>query len=260
MSTLKVISWNINSVRMRIGILKQILAEEKPDIVLLQETKVTDDLFPYADLEDTKYNISVHGQKAYNGVAVLSKHEIDVVQKGFDRDFGKYAGEARFLRVVTAGLDVASLYAPNGQEVGALQYFYKLEFYDELINLMRSLKDENFVIGGDFNIAYKDIDVYNPKAWEGKNTCSVEEREKMRIMMEELQYTDVWRSRFENVSEYSWWDYRFQGFQKNYGLRIDYFMASNSLTQKVLSTEILKSYRGLEKPSDHAPISVVFEL
>lgn len=259
MKTLRVISWNINSVRMRMNLLKDLMKNENPDVILLQETKVADEIFPYQELEDTPYNVAVHGQKAYNGVAVLSKASIDVLQKGFDRDFGKFSGEARFLYVSTSGIEIASLYAPNGQEVGALQYEYKLNFYDEMLSLMREAKKNDFVIGGDFNIAYQDIDVYNPKAWEGKNTCSVPEREKMRMMMDELTFHDVWRDLHQDVAEYSWWDYRFHGFQKNYGLRIDYFMVSDSLNKKVRSSSILKNYRALEKPSDHAPIEVIFE-
>lgn len=252
----KIISWNINSVRSRVGIFKRLLAERNPDIVLLQETKVTDDVFPYQEFEDTSYNISVHGQKSYNGVAIFSKTEIDVIQKGFNKDFGDFNEEARFLYVATNGFQVASLYAPNGQEVGAFQYYYKLAFYDELLSLMREEKGEDFLLGGDFNIALTDNDVYNPVAWAGKNTCSEEERKKMRAMIADLDFHDVWREMHGEEREYSWWDYRFQGFQKNYGLRIDYFMASASLNKKVQSCSVLRQYRAMDKPSDHAPIEI----
>ena len=251
----KIISWNINSVRARLEHLNAMISDENPDVILLQETKVTDELFPLSFLGQFNYNHVLHGQKAYNGVSVFSKSPIELISKNIP---GTNPDEARFLLCHTNNLVIGNVYIPNGVEVGAPQYYYKLEFINNLKNMVSNYKDNDFILCGDFNVTFDDYDVYNPKAWKEKNTCSTPEREAIKTFINNDLMIDSFRhANKEHYNQYTWWNYRAMGYTKNYGLRIDYALVSNSLKDRVVSSTILKKYREMERPSDHAPLELV---
>lgn len=256
---LKIATWNINSIRMRLPLLLKWLRESEPDVVLLQETKVMDDQFPKQEIEDLHYNIAMHGQKTFNGVAILSKHPIEDISTSIP-DFEDE--QARYIEAVVNGTRVASVYVPNGMEVGSDKYTYKLNFLTHLYKHMQTLLtyDETFVIGGDFNIAPTDQDGYDPQKWHERILCSTPEREKLRAIMY-LGLTDALRSLHPDENElYTWWDYRGGSWQNNFGLRIDHLLLSPQAADRLDKAAVEKEYRDGEKTSDHAPVSCTLRL
>jgi len=246
-------SWNVNSIRARLPLLLEWLKEKSPDIVLLQETKIPDDQFPREEIEDLHYNIAFSGQKSYNGVAILSKSPIEDITRGIP-EFGDE--QARYLEGVTRGLRVASIYVPNGMEVGSEKYAYKLTFLQHLYEHTRRLLtyDEALVLGGDFNIAPTDEDVHNPQEWHERLLCSTPERAAFRALTG-LGLTDALRALYPKETDlYTWWDYRARGWSANQGLRIDHFLLSPQAADRLQKGEVDKAMRGLPKASDHAPV------
>jgi len=250
---LTIATWNINSIRMRLPLLGDWLKEKAPDIVLLQEIKTIDDQFPYEFLENLNYNVAVSGQKSYNGVAILSKYPIEDILKGIP---GFQDDQARYIEAVIKGVRVASLYVPNGMAVGTDKYAYKLNFLRGLKNHLQTLLtyDEAYVLGGDFNIAPTDLDVYDPLEWHEKILCSTPEREALRALLY-LGFTDALRATHPEDKElYTWWDYRAGSWQNNFGLRIDHFLLSPQATDLLKDVTVDKGIRDAEKTSDHAPV------
>lgn len=251
-------TWNVNSIRARLPVVVSWLATAKPDIVLLQELKTTKELFPYDEIGDLGYNIALVGQKTYNGVAILSKRPIEDV---LDHIPGNESDEsARYVEAVVGDLRVASVYVPNGREIGHPAFTYKLEFLEHLRNHLKNLLtyDEAFIIGGDFNVAPKDEDVYNPARWKDKLHCSKPERAAIREL-ESLGLTDVTRALHPADSDsgkelYSWWDYRTRAWEYNAGLRIDLLLASPQAVDRLEASGIDTEPRALPKASDHTPV------
>lgn len=251
---MKIATWNINSVRVRAEQLLNWLKEDGIDIVLLQETKCLDEMFPREPLEDAGYNIETFGQKTYNGVAILSKFIIEDVIRGseiFESD-----QQARYIQAFINGYTFSSVYVPNGVFPLSKQYFYKLNFLKNLKNHIKS--HEKFVIGGDFNIALTDQDVYNPKLWKGKICCTTEERLSLQSIITECDLIDCLRESYpEKTDLYTWWDYRTVGFAKNHGLRLDYFFTTKDI--EFSNSIVKKNIRAMPKPSDHAPLVIEIE-
>jgi len=246
-------TWNINSIRSRLPLLLDWLKEREPDVVLLQETKATDDQFPCDEIEALNYNIALYGQKTYNGVAILSKLPLEDVTRGIS---GFRDDQARYIEAVVGGMRVASIYVPNGTAVGSDKYVYKLDFLKHLYAHAQTLLtyDEALILGGDFNITPSDEDVYDPQEWHEQILCSTQEREALRSIIY-LGVTDVLRASHQNAKElYTWWDYRGGAFQNNFGLRIDHLLLSSQAADHVKSCEVDKKWRAVEKASDHAPI------
>lgn len=238
---MKIISWNVNSVRTRLAHLEYVVHEYRPDVFLLQETRVDDRAFPRDLLEDLGYNVAFRGEKARNGVAILSKNYLEDVKMDF-------CEEARYIEAFTGGIYVASIYVPNGRAVGADHYFYKLDFLRNLEARLAQMQNEIFVVGGDFNVAPYAKDACEEINCDELLCCSPKEREAVRCLRA-LGYTDP-------LSEkgFTWWDYRFGAFKRNIGLRIDQFYLSPKANELFLGGDVLKKVRALEKPSDHAPI------
>lgn len=255
----KIICWNINSVKSRLQILLSFLEQEKPDVMLLQETKCMNDAFPRLEIEDLGYNLALNGQKSYNGVAILSKRPIEDVVVGLP---GLGNEEARYIEAITTVGDkvvrVASVYVPNGQAIGSEKFAFKMSFFKALKEHLadRYHDEEPFFIGGDFNVALDNIDVYDPKEVEGEIGFHIKEREAMREIVN-LGYYDTFRARHQKLQEFSWWDYRAGSFQSNKGMRIDYVLASPEAMDICLDGAIYREVRKLDKTSDHAPIGVV---
>lgn len=254
---MKIATWNVNSVKSRLEHLLGWLKEDAPDIVLLQELKCVEEAFPAMEIGDLGYNLAIHGQKTYNGVAILSKFPLDDVRKGLPGDDSDE--QARYIEAVASfkggAVRVASVYVPNGQEVGSDKFAYKMKFYDRMRAHLASLMQLNeiTIVGGDYNVAPEAIDVHNPKAWERSILFTAEERAKLHALFH-LGFYDAFRTLHPEKKQYSWWDYRAGAYEKNDGLRIDHLLASPQAMDRLESCEVVEKLRTLEKPSDHAPV------
>ena len=256
--SIKIASWNVNSAKSRLNHLTSYLkSDNSPEILLLQEIKCTTDKFPYLEIEDLGYNVVAHGQKTYNGVAILSKYPIEDVITDLPGDDSDE--QARYIEALISidskALRVASVYVPNGNTVGSDKFNYKLNFLDRLYNHTKTLLsyDEILAIGGDYNIAPKSIDVYDPDKLDGSICYHIEERKKFRAL-EGLGLTDSYRFFHPDKSQYTWWDYRAGAWQKNKGYRIDHFLISPEALDLCISSDVDLKPRDKEKPSDHTPV------
>ena len=254
---MKIASWNINSLRKRQDRLFAWLEQTNPDIVCLQETKCTDEQFPVLALQAAGYHSAYHGEKSYNGVAILSKTvPRDVRASLCDEVVDPQA------RVIAAKIDnvrVYSIYAPNGQAVGSPAYDYKLKWYARLRVCLAREKDVELAVCGDFNVAPEDIDTYDPQLWRGAIMCSEGERAAFRQLCD-IGLIDTLRLHHKEGGNFSWWDYRMLSFPKNRGLRIDAILASKSLAEKCIAAGIDREMRKGKEPSDHAPVWAEFKL
>lgn len=253
---MKIATWNVNSLRVRLPQVLDWLAREKPDLLALQETKLPDTEFPSADFEAIGYHCNFSGQKTYNGVATLSRAPATQVIKDWP---GKEDPQRRFLATTQNGVRCINVYVPNGQEVGSEKYAYKLDWLDQLqAHLETELeKFPELVLLGDFNIAPEDRDVYDPQAWKDQVLCSQPEREAFQGLLD-LGLCDAFRLFETGGNFYSWWDYRQGAFRRNHGLRIDHILASATLVERCTTCAIDTSPRKHERPSDHTPVWAEF--
>jgi exodeoxyribonuclease-3 len=251
---MKIASWNVNSLKVRLPHLVDWLEVARPDIVALQEIKLVDDAFPHEEIEHLGYRALVSGQKTYNGVALLTRSKaIDPVCDipGFDDP------QRRVLAATIGDLRVVDLYVVNGQEVGSEKYSYKLAWLAALRNwLADEIKTHpKLIVLGDFNIAPDDRDVHDPAAWHEQILCSTPERDALRSLMA-LGLSDSYRLFHDDGGAYSWWDYRQAAFRRNIGLRIDLVLMSEALRASATAAGIDREPRTWERPSDHAPVWV----
>jgi exodeoxyribonuclease-3 len=249
---MKIASWNVNSLKVRLPHLLDWLAEQQPDVLCLQELKLEDHNFPRSEIEAAGYQVAFFGQKTYNGVALLSRQPISNVIFGNphfpDEQKRLIAGTVGDTRVICA-------YMPNGQSVGSDKYEYKLRWLDALAVWVADelAAHPKLALGGDYNIAPDDRDVHNPQAWAGMILCSAPERAAFQRLLD-IGLKDSFRLFEQPEKTYSWWDYRMLGFQKNQGLRIDHVLLSQALSEKCTAAGIDRAPRKLERPSDHAPV------
>jgi exodeoxyribonuclease-3 len=254
---MRIATWNVNSIKQRLDNLAAWLAERGPDIVCLQETKCTDEAFPRAPLEELGYNVAVHGQKTFNGVAVLSKYPFDEITPGLAGDADDV--HARFLEAVvsTAGgaLRVASVYLPNGNPPDTEKYSYKIKWMDRLIGYAaeRLRLEEPFVLAGDFNVIPTALDARYPERWTGDALFLPLTRSKFRSLCN-LGFTDAIRAGSDAPGLYTFWDYQAGAWQKNEGIRIDHVLLSPQAADRLIGAGLDKHVRGWEKPSDHIPV------
>ena len=257
---MKIISWNVNSVRARIENIKNYIKDAAPDVLLLQEIKTQNENFPNDEFKKLGYVSYVFGQKSYNGVAIISKHELDNVNNSFIKD------DLNQSRIITAELklkkkkiELINIYVPNGNPVDTEKYEYKknwLTLFNKSIK-KEFLNNANIIISGDFNVIPEDIDVYDSKRYENDALFKLEIRKKYRELIN-IGFNDVFRSLNKSKQEYTFWDYFAGSWQKNYGMRIDHFLVSNNLMSKVKSININRKPRSKTKPSDHTPIELEF--
>lgn len=251
-------TWNVNSLRVRLPHLKNWIAANPVDAIALQETKLPDPDFPREEVEALGFAAVFSGQRTYNGVAILAKvAPSDVVAgiPGFEDE------QRRVLAATIAGVRVIDVYVPNGQAVGSEKYQYKLRWLDALEGYVAAqlARHPRLVVLGDYNIAPEDRDVHDPKAWEGSVHVSEPERAALRALVD-TGLEDCFR-RFEQPEKsFSWWDYRMMAFRRNAGLRIDLILASRPLAEKCAACHIDKAPRRLERPSDHAPVVADFDI
>jgi len=247
---MKIVTWNVNSLNVRLPHLLNYLSNQQPDIVALQETKLTDEKFPKEEIEAAGYQASFSGQKTYNGVAIVSKaHATEIETEIPDLD----DPQRRLLAATIDGVRVINIYIPNGQEVGSEKFDYKLRWLQAFRGFLSAqlAAHKRLIVLGDFNIAPADIDVHNPKRWQGKIMCSDKEREMFQSFLA-LGLTDSIRTLHPDEPMHSWWDYRMNGFQRGWGIRIDHLLTTAALTPK--SGGVHSDERGKERPSDHAPV------
>ncbi len=254
---MKIATWNVNSLRVRIDHVCDWLNSEQPDILGLQETKLTDEKFPKDKLAELGYGCAFSGQPTYNGVALLTREPAQDVLTDID---GFEDQQRRILAATVGDVRIFNLYVPNGQAVGTEKYAYKLAWLEALTaQLANELKrHEKVVAMGDFNIAPADQDVHDPDAWRGKILCSDDERAAL-ARITDLGLTDTFRLFDQPEKSFSWWDYRAAGFRRNLGLRIDLILASAALREVCSACSIDKEPRRLERPSDHTPVVAVFD-
>jgi exodeoxyribonuclease-3 len=252
----KIVSWNINSLRKRLDRLFAWLENTQPDVVCLQETKCTDEQFPVLALQAAGYHAAYHGEKSYNGVAILSKAQPHDVRASLRDEVAD--PQARVIAATIENVRVFSIYAPNGQAVGSPAYDYKLEWYTRLRDCLSKEENQSLVVCGDFNVAPEDIDLHDPELWRGAIMCSDGERAAFRQMCE-VGLIDTLRLHHKEDQLFSWWDYRMLSFPKNRGLRIDAILASQSLAEKCTAAGIDREMRKGKEPSDHAPVWAEFK-
>lgn len=268
---ISIATFNVNSVKARLTNLLAWLDEARPDIVLLQELKCVAEAFPAMEIEERGYNLAIHGQKTYNGVAILSKFPLEDVQRGLPEYPSPSRGEdgrggaeetdpqARYIEAIASvpggAIRVASVYVPNGQAVDSEKFPYKLRFLERLrAHWQTQLAfHEIAVLGGDFNVAPAPVDVYDPVALDGSVCYHPAEREHLRALMH-LGLYDAFRVAHPEAQQFSWWDYRGDGYARGHGLRIDHLLLSPLAADKLSTCIIDEAPRKKEKPSDHAPV------
>ena len=253
---MKLATWNVNSLRVRLPHLTDWLATAQPDIVCLQELKTEDAKFPRAELAAAGYQAAFCGQKTYNGVAILSRSTPEDISTGLP---GFADEQKRVIAATVAGSRVICVYCPNGQAVGSEKYAYKLRWFAALKDYLATelKRHPRLAVAGDFNVAPEDRDVHDPKAWEGQVHVSAPERTAWRSLLE-LGLKDAFRLFEQPEKSYSWWDYRMVAFRRNAGLRIDQILVSGELAGRCTACTVDKEPRRLERPSDHAPVVVEF--
>jgi exodeoxyribonuclease-3 len=251
-------TWNVNSLRAHLDHVLRWLDDKQPDVVCLQETKVVDELFPHEPLEQAGYvHRAIHGQKTYNGVAILSKVPLTDVVTGFT--LGEPDPQARLIRATVDGIRIANCYVPNGHPMGTEKFHYKLDWYERVMAELRAGPDAeaDVLLCGDMNVAPGDVDVYDPFETAGKLLCSDPERAAIQSLLD-WGMVDIYRKKNPFHSEYSWWDYRGSAFRNNHGFRIDHIYVTKTLMRRCRKVRIDRDTRTWTRPSDHVPVVATF--
>lgn len=250
---MKAATFNVNSIKARLPNVLDWLAAFQPDVVLLQEIKTVDDGFPRLEIEDLGYNCAVHGQKTYNGVAILSKRPIEDVEAGLPGDDADE--QARYLEATIDGVRFASIYLPNGNPVDTEKFTYKLGWMDRLrtraADLLRT--ETPVVLGGDYNVVPQAEDVHDPEAWANDALCRPESRARFREILH-LGYVDAYRVHNTAPHRFSFWDYQGGAWHKDHGVRIDHMLLSSQAADRLVASGIDTAPRGKQKASDHTPM------
>lgn len=255
---MKLASWNVNSINARLENVCSWLRESGADLVFVQEIKCINDNFPFEAVEQAGYKSVVQGQKSYNGVALLHKENVNVISTKLSGDDADE--QARYIEVEKDGVHFINIYLPNGNG-DPEKYVYKLAWMDRLKTRIKTLleQDTPFVIGGDFNVIPQEEDCYNPADWVDDALFKIETRQKFRELLY-LGLTDAFRVKNDKAEQYTFWDYQAGRWPKNEGIRIDHFLTSPELTDKIIDCKIDKDPRSKEKPSDHTPILLELDL
>jgi exodeoxyribonuclease-3 len=257
---MRIATWNVNSIRVRVDAVSAWLEKWKPDVLCVQEIKVEEDEFPAERFSALGYRSAVSGQKTYNGVAILTRDAAADAVAGF-ADGADEDPQRRLLRVTVGGVRVVNAYCVNGEEVGSAKFAYKLEWFARLRRMLDTQESASrpLVVVGDFNIAPADLDVHAPDRWKDKVLCSEPERAALRTLLD-WGLTDCLRKLHpETPKLFTWWDYRLAAFNRGWGLRIDHVLATAPLAARLRSCEIDVEPRKAERPSDHAPVVADFE-
>jgi exodeoxyribonuclease-3 len=256
---IKVVTWNVNSINSRLERVVSFLERENPDYLCLQELKCQDSMFPLQKIESLGYTCAIYGQKAYNGVAILSRHKLDNITRSFNDEVDDPA--ARAIAVTTPHFELASFYVPNGQAVGSEKFLYKLQWLKRAKSWLseRTSPSSPVLVVGDFNIAPDDRDVYDPILLTEHLHCSAAERHALRDFID-WGFIDLLRIHTQQSGVYSWWDYRELSFVKDKGLRIDLLYGTAPIARKCKVVRVDRNERKGDRPSDHAPVIAEFIL
>lgn len=251
---MKIASWNVNSLKVRLPHVLLWLEKTQPDVLVLQETKTIDENFPAEEIMAAGYQVVYSGQKTYNGVAILCKEQYLIEDVVTDLP-GLEDPQRRILAATINGVRILNLYVVNGAEVGSEKFDYKLNWLEKVTDWVteQSQQYKKMVILGDFNIAPDDRDVHNPKSWHERILCSTPERNALKKLLN-IGFVDSFRLFEQEEKTYSWWDYRSGGFDKNMGLRIDLILLSQILAEQCIASYVDPEPRAWERPSDHAPV------
>jgi exodeoxyribonuclease-3 len=255
----KLVTWNVNSIRARLDRLIDFLKTRAPDVCCLQETKVADDGFPLLELRALGYDVAFHGQRTYNGVAILSRTPLADVTRGFDDGPHGDDEDARVIAATTHGVRVVCVYVPNGQDLASDRYPYKLAWFGRLRAYLErtSAPGAPLILCGDMNVTPDDRDVWSPEKWQGQIHCSAPERAALADVAS-FGLVDLFRARNGEAKAYSWWDYRGVAFFKDQGLRIDLIFATQPLADRCTACAIDRTARKGQDASDHAPVIATF--
>ena len=255
---MKIASWNVHSIKVRLPQVIDWLKTHQPDILALQETKTVDETFPQDEIETAGYQVIFSGQKTYNGMAIITRKRCEDVVTDIP---GVNDSQRRILFATIDGVRVLNVYVPNGSELGSEKFDYKLNWLDNLsTTLKRELEQyEGLVLLGDFNIAPDDRDVHDPEAWREQILCSAPERQALNALLDSGM-EDSFRLFNQGKEVFSWWDYRGAGFRRNAGLRLDLILTSKALSPSCTASYIDLGPRKLERPSDHAPAIAEFDI
>jgi len=255
---MRIATWNVNSLRVRMEHLGRWLADNAVDAIALQELKLADEHFPRAQVEALGLHAVSYGQKTYNGVAILSRPQASDVATGIPADSDP---QRRVIAATIGTIRLVNVYVPNGQAVGSEKYTYKLAWLERLRAYLADLleRHEYLLVAGDFNIAPEDRDVHDPAAWAGSVHVSAPEREAL-AKIAALGLADLFRRFEQPAKSWSWWDYRMNAFRRNHGLRIDLMLASDALARRCTACAIDRAPRSWERPSDHAPVTAEFDI
>jgi exodeoxyribonuclease-3 len=259
---MRIATWNVNSINARIETVTSWFKEAQPDVACLQELKCVDEAFPREAFESLGYNVAVHGQKSYNGVAIVSKTPIEDVRRGLPGDDGD--DHARYLEAVTGGptpVRVASIYLPNGNPVGTDKFAYKLAWLDRLTRHARELLalEEPLVLAGDYNVIPEEADADDPASWMSDALFQPESRAAFRGL-KWLGLTDAYMAVDGRPNQYTFWDYQAGAWRRNHGIRIDHLLLSAQAADRLRGCEIHRDVRGWDKPSDHVPVEIQLDL
>jgi exodeoxyribonuclease III len=256
---MKIATWNVNSIKARLPIVLGWLKDARPDVALLQELKCATEAFPALEIEDLGYNLAVHGQKTYNGVAILSKAPIEDVNRGLPGDDND--PQARYIDAFIAGVRVASIYLPNGNPAPGEKFAYKLAWMDRLTAHAKTLlaAEETLALGGDYNVCPTDDDVHDPEAFARDALCRPESRAKYRALLN-LGLWDACRALHPDAKHaYTYWDYQQRSFQLDRGLRIDHFLLSPQAADRLTSYAVDRKPRAQPQASDHTPVIITLK-
>ena len=253
LAEMRIASWNVNSIKARLDIVVNWLASDHCDVLLVQETKSQDVNFPSVAFENLGWNVAFHGQKSFNGVAIVSRFEIKDLTVGLAGDVSDE--QARYMEATVAGIRVATIYLPNGNPAPGPKFDYKLAWQERLeARAVQLLKMEMpIVLGGDYNVIPDDVDCYDPAGWAGDALTRMESRGAFRRLLH-IGYTDAMRSLYPSEVFYTYWDYQAGAWQRDHGVRIDHLLLSPEALDQLECVKIDRGPRGLEKPSDHTPI------
>jgi len=251
---LKLVTWNVNSLNVRLPRVLEFIEKHRPEILCLQETKSPPDKFPHLEFRDAGYEAVDHSAGAWAGVAILAREDLTVGESCAGLAGEPAVDEARWIEAVVDGVRVVSTYVPNGREVGTDTFHAKLAFYEAMIDRAVALRGTPLVIAGDMNVMRADIDIYDPAAFVGSTHVTVDERSRFERLLEEGELVDAFREAHPDEVGYTWWDYRAGHFHKKLGLRIDYILMSRDVASRLRASGIDRNFRKGQKPSDHAPL------
>jgi exodeoxyribonuclease-3 len=252
---MRIVTWNVNSLRVRLPRVLELLAEHHPDVACLQETKCTPDSFPVAELAQAGYGAVHNSAGQWSGVAVVARSELELTEPVLGLPGDPVPGEARWCEATVAGIRFASVYVPNGRAVDSPEFPRKLAFLDAFADRVAALAHEPLLVAGDMNIAPADLDVYDPGAFGSSTHVTPQERTRLERILD-LGLVDAYRRLHPDTVQYTWWDYRAGHFHKGLGLRIDLALVGVSLAAGLRSCGIARAYRKGSKPSDHAPLLI----